>query len=84
MRVAELRDVATKAGIQVPAKMTKDRIIALLITRPDIESLIGGDDAGQETAAETGTQGDDLVSRSNRLWLGLILNTARPATRVSR
>jgi hypothetical protein len=47
MRVPELKELATKAGVAVPAKSTKDKIIALLLESPSVAPLLG---SGAESA----------------------------------
>ncbi|KZT56560.1 hypothetical protein CALCODRAFT_483822 [Calocera cornea HHB12733] len=42
MRVPELKELATKAGLNVAAKLTKDKIIALLLESPNVSSLLDG------------------------------------------
>ncbi|KZO95645.1 hypothetical protein CALVIDRAFT_564681 [Calocera viscosa TUFC12733] len=42
MRVPELKELATKAGLNVAAKLTKDKIIALLLESPNTASLLDG------------------------------------------
>ncbi|EJU04477.1 hypothetical protein DACRYDRAFT_21009 [Dacryopinax primogenitus] len=46
MRVPELKELATKAGINVGAKLTKDKIISLLLESPNVAPLLGITSAG--------------------------------------